>query len=108
MSSLKTLIIASAVSITAIAGSAHANDQVQFRFNSYELETNNGTKVVYKRMKARALRACDGGNSKLSKARSVNACADNLLNEWVESVGNVRLEQLHATQNKSYKISFRN
>ncbi len=69
-------------------------DPVKFRFDRTLLSSPHGTAKIYKSMRARATQKCDPRGEKIRSA--VEACADDLVSQWVAAVDDERLSALHA------------
>jgi UrcA family protein len=86
-----SLIAAALAAAPALAG--QAQDAVKFRFERSALETEAGAREVYAAMRLRAENKCDPRGDKVAKA--VDACADDLVGQWVAAAGDKRLSALH-------------
>lgn len=92
MSRLSLLTVAAAL----FASSAWADDDrvpVSFRYNASDLASPEGAEALYARMNLRARRMCDPRDDYLKSAR--DACAAELVNQWVEAIDDPRLDAIH-------------
>ncbi len=90
---LHVSLIAAALAATAPALAAEAKDAVKFRFERSALSTEAGAREVYAAMRAHAETKCDPHGNKV--ARAIDACADDLVGQWVAAAGDKRLSALH-------------
>ncbi len=78
----------------AFAG--EAKDAVKFRFDRSALRTDEGAEEVYRAMRARAAHKCDPRGDRVRTA--IEACADDLVSQWVSAAGDRRLAAIHAAE----------
>jgi UrcA family protein len=76
----------------AVAG--ETKESVKFRFHRSALATEEGVEKVYAAMRVRAESKCDPHGDRVRSA--IEACADELVSQWVEAAGDDRLSALHA------------
>ncbi|MFN3958431.1 MAG: UrcA family protein [Parvularculaceae bacterium] len=86
-----SLIAAALAAAPAFAG--QPQELIKFRFDRSALETEAGAREVYAAMRARAENKCDPRGDKIAKA--VDACADDLVGQWVAAASDKRLSALH-------------
>lgn len=74
-------------------------DIVQTRIDARDLQTDRGLERVYEQLQNTAERKCSFGNRVgLSAQKAVDACAADLLNDFVENIDHPGLSSLHAQQ----------
>ena len=93
---------AACAALTALTGlaitPANASD-IKFRFHTYELKSEAGAKVVYKRLTNRVENHCySGGPRFLSGTIGADKCIDSAMNDLVAKIDHPRLTQIHALQ----------
>jgi UrcA family protein len=76
----------------ALAG--ETKDLVKFRFDRSALQSTEGAEKVYRAMRAHAESKCDPRGDRVRS--SVEACADDLVSQWVSAAGDQRLAAIHA------------
>jgi len=100
-SNLKPVVISALVTLSAamIPMTSHAQDEeISFSIHATDLSTPAGVVRVYENFERRAERACDS-NSRLNlKQKEIEkVCRTEILNDFVESVGNKSLTSYHST-----------
>jgi len=95
-----------AVSMVAIAPAASANDTIMkdrtisVKFLSSDLAVNNGAQNVYAKLEKKAKSYCRRDSYSLSFLKqSHKECADDLLNQFIQSVNIPALNAYHLAQN---------
>lgn len=91
---LHVSLIAAVLAAAAPALASEAKDAVKFRFERSALASDAGAREVYAAMRTRARAKCDPRGDKVAKA--IDACADDLVGQWVAAAGDARLSALHA------------
>jgi len=101
MTNFKTLTIA-VLATTGFAISApsfaavNIGEQVETQIRISDLETEQGLATVYEQLRETAAVECGvDRRMTLSDRRAVESCAANLLEDFVESVGDDRLTRIH-------------
>ncbi len=90
-------LIPLAIAVVLLAALARADDgraPVNFHFNRSELASDEAAETLYARMMLRARHKCDPRDEFVKSAR--DACAANLVAQWVAAIGDPRLEKIHA------------
>lgn len=97
---IRTAAIIAAVSASiSFVNTAYANDTavpVKFRIDRSDLATESGRTAIIARMHAFAITKCDPRGDYLVTVRE--ACAANLVDQWVSASGDDRLVKLAEAQ----------
>ena len=105
MLNLKTLSIAALTAGTiAMAIPAQAaissSYKVETRVKVVDLQTEEGLIKIYQQLKDTADKECRVNRpASLAERRMAEICASNLLDDFVNSVGDIRLTRLHGEEN---------
>lgn len=86
-----------AIAAALLADPARADDgraPVNFHFNRSELASEETAGALHARMMLRARKKCDPRGEFTERARE--ACAADLVGQWVAAIGDPRLEEIHA------------
>lgn len=92
----KAVILIAVAAALAPAGSTLASEKktpVNFHLDRAALSTDAGAEAIYKSMRAKAAKKCDARGERVPSA--VSACADDLVAQWVEAVGDPKLTAVH-------------
>ena len=93
---IATSAIATGLLAAAIPASAAIGTTVETRIPATQLQTQQGVISAYEYLENVATEACEAkGVATLADKRTAANCADNLLEEFIESVGNQNLTQLY-------------
>ena len=91
----KTLMTAFAALLTSVGAASAGDDKVLFRYFESETETEAGASAVYERMEIAARRACRTMALRAHDLPRVNACAADLLGEWIADSDDPALKAVH-------------
>ena len=83
---------------TVMAASAQADDVVTFKFTMSEVDNETGVADVYKRMSRLAKTECRKGASPILSNASIKWCAEDLLEQLVESADVPVLTHYHKSK----------
>lgn len=101
LNSVKTATVATLAILgmsVAVAAPASANDDVQFRFDARQLDTQAGTLSVFTALKNTAQTACAQTSARsLMDARMAQDCTDKLVRELVGKIGHEGLTAIAIT-----------
>ena len=100
--SVNALRLGVAAVLTAMSGAAYADDfsevkKVEVAVKLAELTSPTGAKNVYEMLSEKAVEACTPANYS-SSDRTVEACAADLLEQFVESLNSAQVTTLHTRQ----------
>ncbi len=96
---IATGFIATSLFIAAIPASASVGTTVETRITAAQLQTQQGIVTVYEHLKNVATESCKAnGVASLADKRTAANCADNLLEEFIESVGDQNLSQFYISR----------
>ncbi len=103
---LKVISVAAFSGFAAISA-AQAGDDVSFGYKSSELQSTAGVSGLYNRIENRAKAACAADSRALYAKKVSKSCEDDLVSEWVEEIGDARLNRQHAQNGASQIASVR-
>lgn len=86
-------IFAAIVIAATPAFAGGVKDPIKVRFDRSALSTEAGAETVYRAMRAKAANQCDPRGEKVRSA--IEACAEDLVSQWVEAAGDSRLTAIH-------------
>ena len=87
----------SAMAPQAFAGAPLVDRVVEVRLDAAALDTEAGRKAAYETLQRKAMRACASDREALRLQKiTAQACADDLLAQFVASAGHAELTRLHA------------
>ena len=104
--SIKFISVA-AVSAVAAIGAAQAESNAAFSYKASELESTAGVSNLYSRIEMRAKDVCAADSRALYAKKISDSCEDGLVEEWVEGIGDARLNRQHAQNGASQIASVR-
>lgn len=93
MRNFVTLFAAAALA-AAPCFAGETKDPIKFRVDRSLLSSPDGAEKIYRSMRARAAQKCDPRGEKIRSA--TEACADDLVSQWVAAVDDERLSAFHA------------
>lgn len=96
---LASLFAAAATPALAV-GDEEGGDEVTFRFQRYELETEKGAQALQKRLVSKAARLCKMNERGLSRIHQ--RCTADLANDWVTAIGDDRLTAIHESASEKF------
>ena len=92
-------VIATGLLAAAIPASAAIGTTVETRIPAAQLQTQQGVISVYEYLENVATEACEAkGVATLADRRNAATCAENLFEEFIESVGDQNLTQLYISR----------
>jgi UrcA family protein len=86
-------LYAAAATPALAAGDEGGGDEMTFRFQRYELETEKGAQALHKRLVSKAARLCKMKERGLSRFHQ--RCTADLANDWVTAIGDDRLTAIY-------------
>lgn len=89
---LLSLAIAAAF-LPALARADDGRDPVNLHLTKADLASDESAQALYSRMTLRARNKCDPRRELVNSAR--DACAADLVGQWVEAIGDPRLAEIH-------------
>ena len=104
--SFKIFAIA-AVSGLAAVTAAKAGDDVTFAYRSSELQSTASVSSLYNRLEARVENVCAANARAIYAKKAAQSCEDSLVNEWIDEIGDSRLNRHHAQNGASQVASAR-
>ncbi|GJL90698.1 UrcA family protein [Hyphococcus sp.] len=94
------IVAITALSTFAAVGAANAssiNNHAAFGYKASELQTTASVQSLYRRIESKAGSACGVKNARALYAKKISAqCESDLVEDWVQNIGDARLRQTHA------------
>lgn len=101
-------IAAAGLAVSLALGAAASADEVSFGYQKSELTTPAGAEKLYERINARAHALCGVSEAKALYAKRVaESCADGLAEDFVDAIGDVRLDRAAAAAESGDRLAAR-